>query len=137
MKVFISYSHKDAALAREIAGFLEGVGITPWYDEQEILPGDNWAEKVAQGLKESDAMVVLLSPDALRSDRHVQWEIGYALGEWAYNKRLITVMVGEPEQFPKEGFPWILRRLKVIPLRQESHREESLRQLAQALKEVA
>jgi hypothetical protein len=136
MKVFISYSHKDEALARQVVMFLENAGLNAWYDKREIMPGDNWAEKVAEGLKECDAMVVLLSPDALESD-HVRWDISYALGEKAYSRRLVTVLVGDPQEFSKDGFPWILRRLKVVPLPERDNNEDGLRQIAQALKEVA
>ena len=48
-----------------------------------VLPGDNWPNKVDQALQESDAMVVLLTADALRAS-WVRREIQYALGEQKY-----------------------------------------------------
>jgi len=68
MKVFISHSSKDDSLAGEIASYLEQAGLDVWYDNREIMPGDNWADKIAQGLRESDAMVVLVSEGALGSE---------------------------------------------------------------------
>jgi hypothetical protein len=65
MKVFISYASKDEALASKLVASLEEAGLDAWYKKREILPGDNWAEKISQGLKESNAMVVLLTADAL------------------------------------------------------------------------
>ena len=47
MKVFISYSSKDEALATKIVESLEEAGLDAWYKKREILPGDNWAEKIA------------------------------------------------------------------------------------------
>jgi hypothetical protein len=55
MKVFISHSHKDEALATKVVTYLEAAGLDAWYDKREIMPGDNWAEKIAKGLRESDA----------------------------------------------------------------------------------
>lgn len=136
MKVFISYSRKDEALAQKVVDSLEEAGLNAWYDKREIMPGDNWAEKIAQGLKESDAMVVLLTPHALESDS-VRWDIDYALSEKAFNKRLIPVLVGDSEDFTSHQIPWIFNRLQTIKLPQHGRNDEQLKQIAEALKEVA
>jgi len=136
MKVFISYSHIDRPLARKVASALEKSGLEVWDAEREILLGDNWAKKVAEGLEESDAMVVLLTPNALAS-RVVRREIEYALGEKSFNRRLIPVLVGSPETFPDNSIPWILRRLNMISLPAHGREEEGIQQITQALKEVA
>jgi|SRR5215207_5198952 len=135
MKVFISYNHKDAPLARRVADALEQAGLDIWDAEREIVPGDNWAKKVAEGLEESDAMVVLLTPEALAS-KVIHREIEYALSVKSFSGRLIPVLVGSPEGFPEDSVPWILRRLNLIRL-PEQGREDSIQQIAQALKEVA
>src|SRR5882672_3239226 len=111
MKVFISYSSKDEALATRLVASLEAAGLDAWYQKREVLPGDNWAEKIAQGLKESNAMVVLVSADALKSDS-VRSSISYALSEKAFNKRLIPVFVAGSEYLPSDQVPWIFNRFK-------------------------
>ena len=135
MKVFISYAHSDAALAKKIVATLAAAGLEVW-DDREILPGDNWAEQVAQALKESEAMVVLLTPEATRS-RWVRHEIEYALGEARYSKRLIPVLVGDPADFSQEDIPWILWRFQMIKLTEYDKEEEGIRQIAQVLLEAA
>ena len=136
MKVFISYSHTDEKLARRVAAILEETGLDVWDDRREIMPGDNWAAKVALALQESDAMVVLLTPEALRSS-WVRREIEYALGDKGYSKRLIPVLVSPQEKIPEGDIPWILRHLESIKLDQHSKEEESIRQIAQALLHTA
>ena len=136
MKVFISHAHTDESLVKKVVTVLEDAGLEVWDDTREIMPGDNWADKVAQALQESDAMVVLLTPDALRSS-WVRWDIEYALGEPGYRKRLIPVLVGDPKEFPKEEIPWILRHLRMITLAEHAKEEEGIRQIARALLEVA
>jgi hypothetical protein len=136
MKVFISHSSKDEALARKVAATLEEAGLDAWYGEREIMPGDNWAEKIGEGLKESDAMVVLLTPHGLESDL-VRLDIDHALSEKAYKNRLIPVLVGEPKDFELDKIPWILKYLKPIKLSAHGRNEEQLKQIAQALKEAA
>lgn len=136
MKVFISHAHKDAPLARTVATILRESGLDVWDEEYEIMPGENWAEKISEALRESEAMVVLLTPEALESS-NVLWEIGYALGKESYEKRLIPVIVGNPDRLPQEKLPWILRHLRMVNLPEHGKDEASIRQIALALKEVA
>jgi hypothetical protein len=136
MKVFISYSSKDEALATKVVKSLEHSGLNVWYGKREIMPGDNWAEKVGRGLKESDAMVVLVTADALESDA-VQSNISYALGERAFNKRLIPVLVGDSEDFRSNRMPWIFNKLKTIKLSRDGGNEEQFKKIAQVLKDAA
>ena len=136
MKVFISYSSKDEALATRLVASLEEAGLDAWYQKREIMPGDNWAAKIAQGLKESNAMVVLLTADALESDA-VQSSISYALGEKAFNKRLIPVLVGDSKDFPSDRIPWIFKRLKTVTLPREGANKDQFKQIVQVLKDAA
>jgi hypothetical protein len=79
---------------------------------------------------------VLLTPEALRSS-WVRRDIEYALSEKRYDKRLIPVLVlpssGEVSQ---EEIPWILSRLKMVKL-PEDDQENSIKQIAQVLRDAA
>jgi len=136
MKVFINYSSKDEALATKIVESLEDAGLDAWYKKREILPGDNWAEKVANGLKESNAMVVLVTPDAMESDA-VRGSLSYALAEPAFSKRLIPVIVEDSEDLLTDKMPWILKRLRTVKLSKDGKNEEQFKEIAQALKDAA
>ena|SRR2546423_643839 len=136
MKVYVSHTEKDAPLARKVVSALRESGFDVWASTEEFLLGENWAEKTAQALKESDAMVVLLTPDALAS-RWVEAEIFYALGQAAYAHRVIPVFVGDREQIPEEEIPWILKHLKGINLPEPDKDDEGFAQIALALKQVA
>jgi hypothetical protein len=114
---------------------LEKAGLDVWDDRREILPGDNWADKVAQALRESDAMVVLLTPETLRSS-WVSREIEYALGEKGYRNRLIPVLVGPTEKISPEKIPWILRHLKTVRISEPKQEKEALEEIAHALQDV-
>ncbi len=135
MKVFISHAQTDDALARKVATVLEAAGLDVSNDKADILPGDNWADKVAQALRESEAMVVLLTPEALRS-HWVRHDIEYALGQKGYHKRLIPVLATTPEKIAQEDIPWILRRLNMLEL-PDSDQDSSLKQIAQAVLDAA
>ncbi len=78
--------------------------------ELDLQPGDNWAAEVARALEESQAMVVLLTPDAVGS-AHVRREMEYALGAKRYGNPLILVVIGDRTRLPTSEIPWIVRRL--------------------------
>jgi len=139
MKVFISYPRTDTtlALAKKVVEELDRAGLDVWFDEREILPGDNWGEDTAKALEDSDAMVVLLTPDAAKQPGYLQHEINYALSKKSFSGRLIPVLVGSPEEFSADSVPWILRHLQVISLPKYGREEEGIRRITQALKEVA
>lgn len=115
MNVFLSYSHTDALLAAQVSRGLKAAGLNVWSPDGDLLPGDNWAAEVARALEESQAMVVLLTPDAMHSP-WVKREMEYALGAQNYCDRLIPVVVGNPELVPADDVPWIVRRLPWVGL---------------------
>ena len=100
MKVFISHSHVDDALAYQVAETLKSAGFDVW-DERQILPGENWAARVGDALEQSEAMVVLLTPAGLAS-QEVRSDIGYALGNKNYSGRVISVLSGPQDKASEE-----------------------------------
>ena len=69
MKVFISHTAADADLARELAEQLAEQGYDVWRPEVDVLPGDNIWLKTGEALEQSNAMVVLMSAKAARSEK--------------------------------------------------------------------
>lgn len=65
--VFISYSRHDAADALAIASGLNERGIKVWYDVS-ISGGDRFAAKIESQLEAARAVVVLWSPESIKSD---------------------------------------------------------------------
>lgn len=65
-KVFLSYDHDDAALARPIAAALEKAGHTVWYDRY-IHGGAQYSHRIEQELDAANAVVVLWSPQSIDS----------------------------------------------------------------------
>ena len=115
MKVFISHAHSDASLARRIGSELSKRGLEVWDADRELLPGDNPANEISRALEESDAMVVLLSPDAIAAP-HVMREMSFALGAKNYSNRLVPVAIGKLKDLAVDGVPWIVRTLPWIEL---------------------
>jgi TIR domain len=135
MQVFISHATADKALARKLSKTLKKAGLDVW-DGTEILPGENWAAKVAEALEESQAMVVLLTPASLRSS-HVRHEISYALGDEHYERRLIPVLAAPPDQLPQEEIPWILNTFQMVSLPKHEQDDEGLEKIVRVIKEAS
>jgi hypothetical protein len=136
MKVFISHANQDEALASKIVSSLEDAGLDVWYDEREILPGDNWADRIASGLKEANAMVVLVTPTALESNQ-MQRDVDYALTQKRFKGRLVPVLAGDSRQFQGWSIPWIFEHLPTISLKGNGTSKEELQQIAEVLKNAA
>ena len=108
MEVFVSYAQQDTPIARAVARGLSDEGYKVALAEDELAPGDNWALKLGEALERSRALVVLLSPDAVKSD-HVRREIEFALTSPQFAHRIFPVMIR-----PTQRVPWILRTLNML-----------------------
>jgi hypothetical protein len=58
-KVFISHSSTDKHFTSRLAQDLKRSGIPVWYDSWEIRVGDSIVEKIDQGLKECDYLIIV------------------------------------------------------------------------------
>lgn len=76
-KVFLSHSAADGAWAKWIAAQAYVAGITVYLYEHDPQPGVSIATKVQQQIRDSDALVVLLTSLGHTSP-YVQQEIGFA-----------------------------------------------------------
>ncbi len=78
-QVFLSYARKDSEYVYRLARQLRRVGLDIWID-QDIEPGMNWDKSIEQALKDCTYMLLIVSPDSMRSE-NVQDEWSYFLEE--------------------------------------------------------
>ena len=126
MKVFLSYTEADREVAREIASRLEEAGHDVWSADNALFPGENAALEAGKALDKAEAMVVLISPQAMKSS-WVRREIEFALGTPQYRGRLIPVIVK-----PTADMPWILKKFPNVRL--DKPIAESSREIADYVK---
>jgi len=79
--VFVSHSSLDKEFARKLYSDLRALGVRCWFDEHEILPGDNLMEEVDRGIRMWDKMLLICSENSLRPNTGwwVEQEIERAL----------------------------------------------------------
>jgi len=63
--VFLSHSSLDKEFARKLYADLRALGVNCWFDEKQILPGDNILEFVDQGIKSWEKFVLVCSQHSL------------------------------------------------------------------------
>lgn len=66
-RVFISHSSKDKGFATWLGTDLKAAGHTPWFDEWDIRVGESIPQKISEGLRAADFVVVVLSEHAVKS----------------------------------------------------------------------
>jgi hypothetical protein len=133
MRVYISHASSDSLLARTLASGLEEAGLDVWRSEEHLYPGENWARAIDEGLRGSNAMIVLLTPDSIRS----QWvlsEASFALSQRDYKDRFIPVVIGDPALLPREEIPWIFKKFNLIELQRPHFDEHTLHLITERLK---
>ena len=108
MQVYLSYENADKEFASALSNELERRGLSVWLDKRNLLPGDNWSLEIGKALAKSQAMVVLISPESMRSNQ-VRQEIEYALGNSNYEHRLFPVEVR-----PTTDVPYILSKFRIL-----------------------
>lgn len=112
--VFISYSHADRSMAEAIANSLNDSGISVWWDQWDIQPGDSLITKIFEhGLSKATHFIVLLSPASVNST-WVKEELSIAtIRRIEEMVRVIPVLVKDAE------IPSALRSLFWVDLRSD------------------
>ncbi len=114
MKVFISYSHRDAAALERLHTHLAVLRrenlIDEWYD-REILGGGDFNAAIAQRMDESELFLLLVSPDFLNSDYCYDVEMKRALDMHENGQARVVPIIIEPCDWTSSP----LGRLKAVP----------------------
>jgi hypothetical protein len=76
-KVFLSHNARDAAWVKWIAENARSAGIEVYLYEHDLRPGELVADKLQSAIRESDALIVLLTGNSQFSP-YVQQEVGAA-----------------------------------------------------------
>lgn len=126
-KIFLCHASKDKKFVRRLSEELQENGIDTWLDENEILVGQSFINRMEEGIRESDFIVVVLTPNFLQ-------------GIWA-NQELQMALIHEVEVCKVKILP-ILKRDCDIPgfLRSKSYAdfrgnkfEKGMRNLMQSI----
>ena len=95
---FINCAPEDSEFAARLAEDLSKTGIPAWFDPEATGRNtDQWASRVHPGLQECSHMVVVLSPDALKSEAvEKNWQF------FRSNRKPVTIAQVTPAEVPDE-----------------------------------
>src|SRR6516225_4546028 len=129
LKVFISYSRKDSAeFADELVAGLEYGGFAPFLDRHDIAAGEDWEARLGGLIAQSDTVVFVVSPEAVKSDRCV-WEVDRTI---ELSKRLLPIIF---KPVPEHDIPKKLSRLQFVRFDTGRGITRPLAELAEALRQ--
>ena len=78
-RIFLCHSSGDKAAVRGLYHRLNADGFKPWLDENDLLPGQDWAHEIPIAVRASHVVLVCLSRSATSKRGYIQKEIKLAL----------------------------------------------------------
>ncbi len=129
MKLFVSYSTRDADVVAALHADLERFGHEVWRDVK-LIGGQAWWDRICSQLQWCDAVVFAISPSSVLS-RFCESEVQYAQ---ALKRPLLPVMVVEAALGTA---PLPVQMTNVVPYKDRGTTRESVIALASALGLVA
>lgn len=66
--IFVSYTHQDVAIARDVAARLTELGHRVWIDEGELRVGDSLVDAISGAIAQVDFLVAFVSPGSVKSN---------------------------------------------------------------------
>ena len=127
IKVFVSYSRQDAEFVAKIVDALAAQGdVHVFRDTDDILPTEEWKQRLANLISQADTIVFCLSPHSAASEV-CKWEVEHAE---SLNKRIMPVVV---EPIAHDDAPEELAKLNYIFFDSAEGFSSSLDSLVQSL----
>jgi hypothetical protein len=127
-KIFISHSGADREWVRDFAASLKAHGSEVWLDEWQVRPGEPWQQALENGLRGSDIVAFIVTPDSIRRPNFL-FEMGAAIG---MGKRAVPIVA---KDVPASDVPFLLRTR--MALLKESPEDTAMRLLAEAKPEAS
>ncbi len=127
--IFISYSRKDLAFVKKLHHQLITHGLSAWFDQTDIPPGDHWRETIVRAINGCNIFLLVLSPAAVKS-KHVRTELNLA----ERYQKLIVPLVWQHATLPP-SLEYQLVGIQYFEFNAQ-HATDSFARLANALQNV-
>src|SRR5436853_5191330 len=80
--IFLSYAREDEVKVRELYRRLSELGMNPWMDQIDMLPGEKWGYTIRQAIRNSSFFLACLSTTSTNKRGFLQKELRVALKMW-------------------------------------------------------
>lgn len=81
LQVFLCHASGDKDRVRGLYDRLCLDEVNPWFDEEKLLPGQEWEIEIPKAVRASNVFIVCLSKKSISKEGYVQKEIKIALDE--------------------------------------------------------
>ncbi len=79
LSVFLCHSKEDKQKVRELYSRLIADGFDIWFDEEKLVPGQDWDLEIRKAIRETDVVIACLSNESVTKTGYVQKEVRIAL----------------------------------------------------------
>lgn len=135
--VFLSHNSTDKPAVETLARKLVEIGLQPWLDKWNLIPGEPWQEELEEALDACQTVAVFLGPTGISPWENE--EMRSALEERVHDKtrRVIPVLLpGAPD--PRDRpLPRFLRRMTWVDFRSGLDDETAFERLVAGIRGVA
>ena len=126
--LFVCFSSKDEAVAREVVESLETDGLKCWISLRDVLPGQNYQEAIVKALEAASGIVFLFSEQSNKSQEiRKELSIGGSINIPVFPLRLSPIVASGALRYELAIRQWI----DIFP-----HRKHALAKLAQTIKDT-
>lgn len=132
--VFLCHAKQDSQYARELYERLRDAGHLAWFDEQCLLPGQDWAVEIRDAVARAMALVVLVSRHSVNKIGFVQRELRLAMD--AADERPPGTVFIVPLLLDDTELPPSLRKLHSLDMRKPDWFDWLLRSLRAATRSI-
>jgi hypothetical protein len=126
--LFICFSSKDEAVARQVVDFLESQGMACWISSRDVRPGHNYQEAIVEALERASGIIFLFSEWSSKSGEiRKELSIGGSINVPVFPLRLSPIAPTGALRYELATRQWI----DIFP-----DRTVALRRLAETIKQV-
>ena len=118
LKVFLCHASTDKPKVRELYRYLKKRGIQPWFDEEDLVGGQDWQIEIPKALATSDAIIICLTKNSVDKEGYIQKEIKFALDKALEMPEGRIFLI--PVKFEECDVPFSLSRYQWVDLTIES-----------------
>ncbi len=134
-KIFLSYAGPDQEQVKDLYQFLKDAGFTPWMDKENLLGGQNWQHIIDKAMRDSDFVVICLSPRAVeRNFLKREIRIAFYLAKEKFGMDDIFIIPVRLEEFDVKKVEGRLSRYQWIDLFETNGRGNLLRAIKEGQK---
>jgi hypothetical protein len=117
--VFISHSQHDADWARKFAQALKQRGVSVWFDEFDVRPGESMPDALESGLRSSDVIVAVLDSEGPATP-NLFFELGASI---SMGKEFVSIV---PKGLDPSNLPFEVRLRRYLIGDNPEHTAEEL-----------